>query len=890
MYALFEDAGKFLAGRVMSETDSSLQVELDSGKRVKVKAAQALLRFEAPQPAELIATAQSRSNEIELDLAWEFAPEEDFSFSDLARDYFSDNADSTTLAAMLLRLFEAPHYFRRLGKGMFKKAPEEVVKAALLGIERKQQQAAQIADWARQLADGQCPEPIREQLYRILFKPDKNGPEYKAVVEASRLSHRAALDLLTSAGAIDSPYQFHWRRFLFENFPRGTGFPDLPAPAIREDLPLSPAEAFSIDDSTTTEIDDALSVQGLGTGTVMFGVHIAAPGLAISPDSPLDKVARERLSTVYMPGHKITMLPDEVVQAYTLQAGRECPAVSLYLTIDEATLAIQSFTDPARARRDRRQPAPRPARCDGHRSQPDRRGAGRLSPIANELRFAYRLARQLKHGRETVRGKPETFNRPDYSFRLEGQDGSEPRGDEAVSITPRRRGAPLDLIVAEAMILANSTWGGWLAECGVPGIYRSQASMAPGIKVRMGVKPAAHAGMGVAHYTWATSPLRRYVDLVNQWQIIACARHGMTAALAAPFKPRDAALFSIISAFDAAHAAYNAFQSAIERYWTLQYLAQHRIEEFEATVMKEGLVRAETLPLVFRALGAESLPRGALVRVRVASQDLLTLDLQARVQSRLDDALVLPATAAAVDDEIDGGDDEAAGDGDAASGPLTIAIDLPDGDEASAGAEQAAPRPARREAGRRCRLTPRTLHRWRPRDRPGPALDAADALLFSVAVHAALLSMQLRDAIRGRRRMVDESGARGDPRQFALGRGAGEGAGDRPGQPHRRWRQRAGAQPVAAAGFERTRGRRHRRGHPAQDRAAATGAGAAAGGGAARARDDAGAQPGHRAGDAAGPCRRGTAPPAAAAARRDREARQRGKRAAAPPLHQPGHA
>ena len=116
--------------------------------------------------------------------------------------------------------------------------------------------------------------------------------------------------------------------------------PKLAAPAIKEELPTARVQAFSIDDSATTEVDDALSVQGLGTGTVVLGVHIAAPGLAITPDSPLDKVARERLSTVYMPGWKLTMLPDEVVQSYTLTAGCECPAVSLYFTIDEATLEI----------------------------------------------------------------------------------------------------------------------------------------------------------------------------------------------------------------------------------------------------------------------------------------------------------------------------------------------------------------------------------------------------------------------------------------------------------------------------------------------------------------------------------------------------------------------
>jgi exoribonuclease-2 len=100
-------------------------------------------------------------------------------------------------------------------------------------------------------------------------------------------------------------------------------------------------QAFSIDDSATTEIDDALSVQGLGTDEVTVGVHIAAPGLAVQPGSPVDQLGRNRLSTVYMPGFKITMLPDAVVQSYTLMEGRDCPAVSLYVTLDEATLEIK---------------------------------------------------------------------------------------------------------------------------------------------------------------------------------------------------------------------------------------------------------------------------------------------------------------------------------------------------------------------------------------------------------------------------------------------------------------------------------------------------------------------------------------------------------------------
>jgi exoribonuclease-2 len=674
MFALFEDAGKFLAGRVLSDAESSAQIELDSGKRVKVKAAHILLRFEKPAPALLLDEARALAEGIELDLAWEFAPEEEFGFADLAREYFSADASLAQQAAALLRLFEAPHYFRRAGKGRFRKAPAEIVQQALAAIEKKKLIQAQIESWAAELGQGRCPDAIREQLYRLLFKPDKNAPEYKAVVEASRATQKAPLALLHDAGAIDSPYLFHWKRFLFEHFPRGTGFPALSAPAIGEELPLADARAYSIDDSQTTEIDDALSVTGLGTGTVRLGIHIAAPGLVLTPGDAIDQVARQRLSTVYMPGYKITMLPDEVVSRYTLEEGRACPAVSLYVTLDEATLEprgsetrLERVPIIANLRHDQLDDLVTESWLES--GAPDiRLPAGRDDGITQaELAFLWRLARHLKAGREQVRGKPETFNRPDYNFRLVGNEGAEPTGHEDVRISVRRRGAPLDLIVAEAMILANSTWGSWLAELGVPAIYRSQASLAPGVKVRMGTKALPHAGIGVKSYAWSTSPLRRYTDLVNQWQIIAGARHGRTAALAAPFKPKDAELFSIISAFDAAYSAYNGYQAGMERFWTLRHLEQQGITELEATLFREGLVRADTLPLVLPVLGGQDLPRGARVRVRLGRIDLIALDVTGTVIERLDsatDAMTASTT------EDDGGEDEPV------AGPIAIAVDV----------------------------------------------------------------------------------------------------------------------------------------------------------------------------------------------------------------------
>jgi exoribonuclease-2 len=296
----------------------------------------------------------------------------------------------------------------------------------------------------------------------------------------------------------------------------------------------------------------------------------------------------------------------------------------------------------------------------------------------SQLSFLYLLAKHLKAGREVVRGKPETFNRPDYNFRLAGMAGTEPRGDERVEISTRQRGAPLDLIVAEAMILANSTWGSWLAELGVPGIYRSQASLLPGVKVRMGTKALPHAGIGVKAYAWSSSPLRRYTDLVNQWQIIACARHGKTAALAAPFKPKDAELFSIISGFDAAYSAYNGYQAAMERFWTLQYLRQNAISEIEGSLFKENMVRADALPLVLPVLGAAGMPRGARVRVRLGGIDDIALDVTGTVVERLD-ALAAGTTV----ETGDAGDEDADGE-DAIAGPIAIAMEI---DETGPGSE-----------------------------------------------------------------------------------------------------------------------------------------------------------------------------------------------------------
>ena len=629
MNVLFEDGGKFHAGRIMSEAEASLQVELDSGKRQKIKTAQALVRFDKPTPAELMAWAQAQQEGIDLDLLWEFAPEDEFHFDQVAADYYGGTPDAGQRAALLLRLFGSPHYFQRRGRGgQFRKAPATQVQAALAAIARKEEQQRQIESFAAELAAGRCPPEIADKLYQILFRPDKNSAEFKAVALAVKQTGHGALTLLREAGAIASPWAFHMQRFLLERFPKGTGFPVLPIPEPTESLPLASAPAFSIDDSATTEIDDAFSLQWIDDGRVRLGIHIAAPALALTRDSDWELVARNRLSTVYMPGDKITMLPDALVQAFTLEAGRDCPALSLYCTVGTDLQAsdfetrVEQVHMVSNLRHDQLDAV---VTEDALAADP----AAQSYPHAKELAWLWTFAQALKRGREQVRGKPERAGGVDYTFRIDGLEG----GAEAarVRIEPRRRGAPLDTIVAELMILANATWGGWLAELGMPGIYRSQSGFGANLRTRMGLKPAPHQGLGVAQYAWCTSPLRRYVDLLNQGQLIIAARHGKTALLQAPFKPRDPLLFAIVESFEDTYKAYATHQSALERYWTLRYLAQEGLNTFDASVLREGAVRVDGLPLVFTAVGAQDLPRNTRVQVQITGTDLITLEVFGRV-------------------------------------------------------------------------------------------------------------------------------------------------------------------------------------------------------------------------------------------------------------------
>jgi len=391
-----------------------------------------------------------------------------------------------------------------------------------------------------------------------------------------------------------------------------SALPEPPPPP--PELPAGDAPAFSIDDAATTEIDDAFSVIFRPDGSVRLGIHIAAPGLGMAPDSDLGRIARSRPSTVYMPWRKITMLPDPVVERYTLGAGKTVPAVSLYLDV-AADLAI-------RGHESRLELVPVVANLRHHDIEPlfnEATLAAGLAdfPFRDELQRLWELATVLEAGR----GKPSaTPQQKDYNFIVDWAAESSD-GPGRIHIDERLRGSPLDKLVAELMIVANATWGALLRDAGIAAIYRAQSVG----KVRMTTAPAAHEGLGVDCYAWSSSPLRRFVDLINQWQLIACLR-GETP----PYTARSAEFLAALRDFELTYAAYAEFQRGMERYWCLRWLRQEGQEQPTARVLRESLVRLEHLPLVLRAPSLPALDRGARVRLVIEEIDLLEAECRAR--------------------------------------------------------------------------------------------------------------------------------------------------------------------------------------------------------------------------------------------------------------------
>ena len=613
MNVFYEEEGIFKVGAILADNDTSLQVEAPHGKRSKIKASAVLLRFDTPALGAFSEAAQRVADDVDVDFLWQCCGTDEFSFDVLGKEYYGHAPSALESAGLLYKLHGAPMYFYKKARGRYKAAPADALKAALASVEKKRLQAAQKQHWADELAAGRLPPEFAPLVTKLLYAPDKNTIEWKALETACEQVKLSPARVLANCGALASPHDFHLNRFLFEYFPRGAAFAEVPPVVMPDDLPRAAVKAFSIDDETTTEIDDAFSVTVLPNGNTEVGIHIAAPALGVAPGSPIEAIARERLSTVYFPGQKITMLPDVAVTAFTLAGGGERCALSLYAEVgaDGAVVATRSRCEMVQIAANLRHGALEEVFND------DTLAYGEIAhEFGGELKFLWHFAQHLQaaRGKADVEGE---IQRAEYNFYVE---------DGRVRIVERRRGSPVDKVVSELMIYANAEWGGQLAKAGYVAIYRAQSN---GV-ARMTTVAARHDGLGVAQYAWASSPLRRYVDLINQRQLLA-----LFAGQPAPYQAGDEALLAALRDFELAYEAYAEFQRNMERYWCLRWIEQENAAVLEATVIRDNLVRCDRLPLVLRVPSLQDGRAGESVKLAVSRIDLWELTLHAEFESKV---------------------------------------------------------------------------------------------------------------------------------------------------------------------------------------------------------------------------------------------------------------
>ncbi len=351
---------------------------------------------------------------------------------------------------------------------------------------------------------------------------------------------------------------------------------------------LTDRRCFSIDDASTRDIDDALSCRRMPEGGWEVGIHIADPSAHVEAGDRLDRHARKRGTSIYLPSKTIPMFPARLSEEIaSLVAGEERPAISVLLEFDEDLERTDHAIVPSVVEVD--------DRLTYERADDLLEEDGDDPQLAGALRKLGQLADECRRRRED--NGAISVDLPDPDLRVEWEDG-EPR----VSCSVKRRDSPADEIVGEFMIQANTLLGKFCRANDIPVIYRTQESperdvldeevrsvpegiprqfamiyrMKPG---NLTTQPDYHFGLGVTTYTQATSPIRRYADLICQRQI--------KAYLADEELPHDEdEMVELLGRVETASREAGRTQSETERYWLLEYLRRQGDEPLEATVVE----------------------------------------------------------------------------------------------------------------------------------------------------------------------------------------------------------------------------------------------------------------------------------------------------------------
>ena len=635
MYVFYLEKNTYKFGKINSDLANSIEVALPSGDVKKINKRKNLFILINKNIENFIEKAELKFNSIDVDALWNLAPKKDFNICELCKIFFPEDTSFINKAALLICLVKNPIYFRRKQNCFFSSVPADIINSAKKSLEVKQENSKIEKFLIDQVMIGELPERIKKVGKELIFAENKQSIEYRAIKKVSSNLGLRPINVLLKIGVFKSAFEYHKLNFL--NKLKQQSYCINPIHYLKNKSNLlegftfstSSLKAYSIDDVSTTEIDDAFSLQKMNHDLVKWkvGIHIALPTMFLSPHACAVSGINDQALSIYTPSEKKTMLTQSILDKTSLNENTLRPVISLYVDFDKegSILSDETVLEKIFIKKNiRLGDWEEDYEKDPINTQLPWDGLKDLSFLASVLSKKRNTKRSIKN-----RNKPE-FRVTVLRRERKNLENLDNKGVPFVEL--RKRDSIADTVVTEFMILTNSIWGKKLKTFNEPAIFRVNSC---GF-TKMQTNPASHEDLGVEVYAWATSPLRRYVDFLNQWQLLCSIIPQKKSSVV----DKDKIKLEIKN-FEKKQIFYNEFQRIMEKYWSFRWLiSKNNISsEFwkktkgnkiiiEATYLGHGQFCLVDIPLLFRSIEISNISIGENIKVEVDHIDCLDMKVK----------------------------------------------------------------------------------------------------------------------------------------------------------------------------------------------------------------------------------------------------------------------
>lgn len=577
MKILYEEKGNFCIAETLQKNDKFYQI-LINNKKIKIKNSKVFFELENFE-SNFLALAESISKRVDLDLLWNCCEyNNEVSIDDLSRLYFNKNPNYIDICAILIVINNNPIYFNRINKTLFKPVSKELLEKLKLARDNKEKIQSKVTKYYELLINNIIPDEIKNNISGILYNPDKKSAEYKSFHLVAKKEKITLIQLAIKYNLIASYDEFLLNKFLLKYYNKSTEYTKL---LVNNNLNVQEKKelkVFSIDNEKTIEIDDGFSVQKTDNDNTILGVHICLPTISYNHD--IEKIILSNHRTLYLPDNKkVTMLPSNWIQEFSLNKNKYSFCISIYMEVN-ADFKINSHktsldkifvSDNLRIEN-----------LEKNYSQIIENNLNSDVPYILELNWLYKFAKFLN------RNRINNFNL--FGDHFDVYFDFDENGK--IKLKKRYRGNPIDLIVSEISILANSIWAELLYNNNFPCIYRVQNKDLS--KVKLTTKSSPHYGISKNYYAWFTSPLRRSIDFYNQLSLLKFILNEKD------FKFNSLFLNNLIDKFEIRNSLYNNFQKKMQLYWSIKYIIQNKLTKLEGILIKRDLYKILELPIIVK--------------------------------------------------------------------------------------------------------------------------------------------------------------------------------------------------------------------------------------------------------------------------------------------------